>query len=166
MQGIYPCRASAPASLYPHPSQPQFAWACAWLHISVYAPGHQGPRAEPARPLPLCLPPCADPPCADLDRQRAEAAALKARLESSAAAAGGDQKRALLQGAAAVRMLRHARSRRTHGPCMRLCRPLRSRAGAPLVSVPAPCADPPPPGPFFSPLRPPPRPLTLTFSNS
>jgi hypothetical protein len=65
-------------------------------------------------------------------------AQLRAWLESEAAAAGGHRRRALLQGAAAVRMLPYARNRRTHSPC---------------VYAPAPYADlqrtdPPPPRPF------------------
>jgi hypothetical protein len=91
-----------------------------------------------------------------------EAAALKARLESAAAAAGGDQKRALLQGAAVVRTLRYARSRRTDGPRMPLCGPLRSGAGAPMslrqrrIRLP--------PGHFLAHHAPAPLTLTLTLT--
>ena len=83
-----------------------------------------------------------------------EAAALKARLESAAAAAGGDQKRALLQGAATVRM-HDICTIRTQSPHARPLHaslrppPIRSGAGAPPVSAPAPCADPPPPPDLF-----------------
>jgi hypothetical protein len=59
-----------------------------------------------------------------------ERAQLRAWLESEAAAAGGAKRRALLQGAAAVRMLRYARNRHAG-----------AAAGQASVSVPVPRAD-------------------------